>query len=322
MKAYDLGTKLKDCCERARISVERFQTENPEADRRTLPEWLKAIEINSDLRGPSPLRLIDYWRNRKIELEEKDFRLERVAFRKLIGLAPIESENTVPKWWHGLAGVYQVIRPHSTSESAYILEAMEIEIKETRAVTFFVSNDHPSQKYLYEGNAFPAVRYYFSLMSRTHESHDQRRAFRSIAFYSGEGRFEGCLSGILVKGMSGVNSGRELAGLPFVAIPIAGTKSLREIDKVALAQPDPLAEKLHLLYEDGSIIIGEVREKWYGDLFRYCRRIFDEPKIKNAISRRALAIHTVSPGSFKETDVVDRSEWASLVASQASVGAS
>lgn len=298
------------------MSTERFISEYLEcyedADRRVPVEWLDTKGTHT-LRDPSPVRLIDYWMNRHVPLQAGFFAYEREHFRESIGLSPMAYIYTVPDSWRSLAGIYQIIRPHAVTKASYVCEVMEIEIRENIVTTLFYSNDHVNEKYMYQGIAHPAERYYFSLMSRPHENVEGRRAYRAISLYVGEGRYDGCLTGLMVKGMRGIQTGKELTALPLIALPMHHDGSLRKLDIVPVHKPDRYAEQLYFVHSASNALIGDVAKKTYPKIFNWINKIFADEAVADSIKKPMQAVYSIPPGILKENEAVSAKKWEDLM---------
>jgi hypothetical protein len=186
-----------------------------------------------------------------------------------------------PKGWHGnqrtwdnavsLSGTYQLLRPSATSAGSnrYVLEVMSIDalsgnLDET---LFMYSHTQPSRDYLYSGSIEMNYKYCFGLMKRPHEHIDDIYSIRSIVLYSASNKE--CLSGILLRGVTGQHGAKMAIAAPFVAIK--SDFSPNAIKTCAIREFIPL---IYLLND--SLLLGEVKRDSLltNDIFLFCDNIF------------------------------------------------
>lgn len=317
MKTIGLAAKLNDCCEAAGIELSDFITDyggSTGPDSRTIESWTEAGEsVRIDLRKPGRT-LLAYWKDKGLPLVDADFNLSRRAFRKKLGLADLLEASDIPAHWRLLAGVYQVIRPNAESDQAYIFEGMEIRIDGGLVRAYYYSGDHTRPELLYSGTATPAERYFFTLVVRPHEVHPERRALRSLAFYVAEDFDRSCLTGLMIRGMSGTNSDKGLASLPFVAIALENEAPLRDNKNVPIKKPKPGANEMVVSKHGGHLVLGDAHKNAYPTLFAFGDAIFNEPAIRGSIMRGGLKLRTIAPSVLKDAVGVDREAWEKVVA--------
>jgi hypothetical protein len=321
MQAIELRNKIEDLCAFKNIKfakwVEEFQTylTDKDVDTRVIQTAYQRNE-KVQLRDPNPRLFKAFWHEKGIELNDAHFWMTREEFRRDFGLPAVATINDIQRILSkeklaSLGGTYQVIRPHTLHPQAYVLEAMEINVAGNELSTRFYSHHRPEEKYLYEGVGYAAKKYYFSPMFRQHEKFVDEQSYRCVSFYIGDGSCEGCISGLMLRGMT---EGIDAVGLPFFAFRVPSAKSLKALERVQIVQPGPDAPRLTKLHRDGAILVGEVWEKWYKQIFGICEEIFKHPDFTKATHRgRSLLIFTTPAPILKHILDVDAEKWKSVV---------
>jgi hypothetical protein len=320
----EFAAKFKCLCEQAGISVHEaeLQISNHGIKISTLQRWrTEAIWITK----PSRTKFFNYWRvAHKFDLSPDILEMPMARFEKYM------AENRT-KWrrvgheamldralptLEEQRGVYQVIRPHTTDPHRFILEAMEIELKDDVSQVLFYSHNRRDIEALYEGDAVRAERYCFALMSRAHEKHLHHRSFRAIAIFVGEQAEEHAMSGLLLRGLSSRLS--QLAALPFLAIKDRASPSLRTPEFV---KADNGGSRLWKLGSKGSVLVGEVDEKC-PELQEHCRSMLSQCwdgrlDVPGAPTKGApegiVFLRSLDPVVLRRIRQLDINDWAALI---------
>jgi hypothetical protein len=162
-----------------------------------------------------------------------------------------------------IAGTYQLIRPFTSNSDRYVLETMSInpEATELDEMLTMYSHTQPKERYRYRGYMTVNNKYCYGICTREHEDYDDLPTPRCIVMHVSDP--EPCLSGIMLRGVSGLTTGKVAIGVPFLAIktPYSATtlttKALKRI-RANLFQIEP------------ALLVGRAAK---GD--RYSRKIFD-----------------------------------------------
>jgi hypothetical protein len=326
MNVKDLGEKLAALCEAAKIKVLKFKKDfsvEQETNPRAIEKWLKSASY--DLRDPSPGRLLEYWASRNLSFDAPDYAISGIEFRKKLGL-PCDlvaqpGAESLLDFCRDLAGLYQLIRPHTTNSNAYVLEPMEMKISGDGMALLSYSHNTLEKHNIYTGDALVNGRYLMCLLSRTHEHENSRQAFRSLSFYIGEGRFDGCLSGVMLRGMRGIQGGKNAVALPFVAIPVEETSGLTDINPIEVeSSSKKTPQRLRRIHRDSSVLVGELHRRWYPDLFSICNGIFTHPNfVGPSTGLNRFVVHSVPPSLLQDIENADQIVWKAAVAELQSV---
>ncbi len=316
----NIREKFEALAERLNVSVlglVHMIADDTEIELRIVQHWLDKPDM--ELRKPNPDLLKAFCRD-----HISDFVFDADAanctiedFRRRLGLQlagdPHGDQLTGPGAADHLVGLYQVIRPHCGTRMTYVLEAMEIERYAGGLRTLFFSHNLPDAGHMYEGHAEASTRYYFSLVSRRHEQLPQERSYRCISFHMGDGQYDICLSGVMLRGMSGASTKKEAVGLPFFAIRLPDAESLRQAQPERLNAANKRADPLYRLNGGGHILVGTVEQTWYPDLFDFCGGVFDNERVADAVkNRHGLVIYTVQQHDLKRNGDLCAERWQGL----------
>jgi hypothetical protein len=252
---------------------------------------------NVEIRGKVAEAFMGFCKRYHIPFGNGDFTSSIAEFeRKVEGMPQSSSSGHQPSPDDSgyLVGQYQIIRPYVTSSTTYILEAMEIERHNGRLRHLLVSHNRPEQRFLYTGEAEVEPRYYFVLLSRPHEEFKHARAHRCITFYTDHPRYAPCLSGIMLRGVSG-GHGKYAAAIPFVALRMPPAQSLHKMQQVTISNAAAQADALRRVHPDSNLLIGEVREHWYKAVFDICHAIFSDEKFLRGTNNSAKPVRGAAP---------------------------
>jgi hypothetical protein len=216
-----------------------------------------------------------------------------------------------PERLQRFAGTYQTIRPYVTDDSLYVLEPLSIAMNESGEIeNWMFSRNYPELKYIYHGTAVSAYVNYFSLLTRRHDKDPAENSFRCIALYIGEGADPRCLSGLMLRGVSG-RSGETLqpAGVPFIALA-----SGEEIDLEEPVFVQARKGNLYKLRGGSHVVVGDVSTETEPAMFAFCERIFHalagndkSPPV------REQALRTTPPDRLRRIDAARFESWKPLV---------
>jgi hypothetical protein len=269
-----------------------------------------------------------YWHNRldKLGLDFTDacYTMSLTRFRQQLGLPPVETpgsggavgsveilDNGAARGVEKILGSYQIFRPHSYDKDRYILEALAIQSKNDGGTeNVMYSHTTPQAGYMYRGDVHVASRYYHSLLIRRHESDEAKNAFRSIMFYVGTGAQPGCLSGLMLRGVSGRGDfGNQAAGFPFLALRTKGNHDFRKPDLLESAS------MIYRLHNTGHIIVGDIYEEGSTEIFGYCKALFDSIRQlqRGVFLGTDLVIHTIPHATIRQHVAISLSKWENLV---------
>ncbi len=220
------------------------------------------------------------------------------AFAKTGAIAQWNQNQDDLLQFRAIEGSYQIIRPHASGGEIFILEPMAIEVNEQRgsASLRMYSHNFRMREYVYTGELYASFRYGFSLIRRRHEDNPDRFALRCLNLHIGTHReAEGyvshpCLSGIMLRGVTGTTGPIRTVGTPFIAL-----RAPPPHPDFALAEFSSVIGELRRLHTNSSILIGEVRPPT--TLFQFCSRVFSE--LHRDFSK-GLVLHTLRPENVEK----------------------
>lgn len=190
-----------------------------------------------------------------------------------------------------------------------MLEALGIEFKDGKLWNTSYSHQEPKPENMYVGSVELGQRYYCSLLKR---KGPHGPAYRCYTFFiGGKPRYKECLSGIMLRGMSGEEHTEEkqAVAVPFIALPTSMTLTLRKPDIAALNPPAENADPIHLLHKEGDIFLGIIPEHWYPGLFGYCRKVFTDPAFVEASRQHDVGLKTATARVLKSMPELTLRRW-------------
>jgi hypothetical protein len=186
-----------------------------------------------------------------------------------------------------IAGAYQIIRPYTSKSDRYVLEALSINIYADGPNEAMVMYSHtqPKREYLYAGSISINNKYCFGSLSRQHEDFESLRTPRSVVMYISEP--EACVSGIMLRGVSGNTTIRTAIAVPFIAI-----RSPYDMNILRTANVTKLRRDLYQL--ERGLIVGEISNTERNAAFQFCDAIFEKmkPLIHNI---NGFVLQTIEP---------------------------
>jgi hypothetical protein len=175
------------------------------------------------------------------------------------------------------------------------------------------SHNRPERRYMYRGPLLLADRYGHSLLSRL-EDNNSKAAYRCIMFYIGDNSLEYCVSGLMLRGVSGQNfGGTQAVCVPFVAIHVSNDDILDSPQFTEIRR-----RTLYSLHPNASVLIGHVRNERGGPLFTLCDSIFSHLKrIKNGLfyQNNSIILRTVAPDELIQIDELEPEIWSAAISS-------
>jgi hypothetical protein len=222
------------------------------------------------------------------------------------GQKPITSAST-PIGWHpdeetrdtvnALAGIYQIIRPHSSLENAYIFELMAISAPaDGRCIVQMYSHNHVRSDRMYQGEMFIVERRYgYCMLQRRHEVNREQSSMRSLLFYTGHTVHRNptytfaCIAGVMLRGVAGQMGPTRATAAPFLALKHYPQQDIR------FAAPRLAIPTLGIsrLIGHPNLVVGQVRSQC--SVYDFCKNAFgtiERPRIK---WRVGLTLQSVSP---------------------------
>jgi hypothetical protein len=236
-----------------------------------------------------------------VETQQEDAELDD-------GAQPSGPEGAAEKWtdqdpeallqFRALEGTYQLVRPHSSIQDAFILEALSIELDEgtNSANLRMYSHNQRAPEFAYFGEFYASYRYGFSLARRRHENNPARYAIRCLTFNVGTQREVGgylsypCLAGLMLRGVAGNTGPRQAVGLPLILIKMANTAG-----DFQRATFDPVSDDLRRLFDLSDVLVGELHSP--SPLFQFCQRAFQTLRLT---SLTGLVLQTPRPEAVSE----------------------
>ena len=316
----DLDRKIKRLCDEAKLGVTQLPNDMNELTRigiATIRSWIKQSEPTT-LWGSGRKRFVTYWSTLKnLPFNDADLELPYdefdAAFTARMNRRKEEEFHVHEKVKH-LLGTYQILRPHTGSEHCYVLEPMSIEIDNARPTNMFYSHNHLGREYLYKGKSNTAERYYFSLMTRQHEHVKSMESYRCVAFNIGEGMWESCLSGLMLRGVTGEGAAKRAVAVPFLALRSGEKDSLVEPNWLLL-DAAPGADRVYRLAPKSHVLIGEIRARWYPKLFAICDSIFKQIGDLKAglFPTNRMVLNTLAPSNLRDIAELNFKDWARVV---------
>ena len=268
------------------------------------------------IRSPYRDRFVEYWQvERKINFTHACFSMSLADFNRHFDRPDETANNHGPIGIEGItrfAGVYQILRPHTFLADRFILEAYELGVRNNKIFNRMYSHSNgPQPKYLYEGEGHAGGRYYSSLLIRPHEVLEGQGAFRCLTLFTGSTALDDCLSGLMLRGVSGNRGGRQAVALPLIALRIPNGASLSEPDFVSFGRPGP-----HRVHRDGYLMLGDIGSRpRYKALYDWCNSIMQSMRsLKDGvISGNDIVLHTVTPSDLSEIEGLDFKSWKAAV---------
>jgi len=325
MQSDDIGPKLLELCRRAEIEPNEFKNmflARFSVDPRTVEKWLNSNGTKS-MTDSHAGYVVAFWsadeyRRKGIHLEKADLCrsfdswIDVMADRSAV---PAATALPLREKWLELVGNYQLIRPYSANQNFIVLEALRIEQHGDKLVNVGYSHNFESDRSMYHGEVELGERYYMSLMKRPGKDSP---ALRSITFYVGDDRYPPCISGLMLRGMTG-GDGYEKHGvaLPFLAIKTEGMRPFDTVDMVPLPRPRAHSSPLHRVHNDDNIIIGRITAKSYPVAFNWITEIVNSESIARPARPHRLTLHTIPSDMLREREI-DASSWQTIAESLAS----
>lgn len=319
--AVEFDKKIALLCSLARIDTPKLLSDLislKKMRRSIIVKWTKK-DSSPDIRQNYRNLFIEYWHEnyQNIDFSYDCYSMPFIDFERHISRQQSEARPAAPPVTPSpqpptdradrLVGIYQTIRPHTTLPNQYILEPFEISSEYGTLFNYMFSHNAPNAERIYKGEINIADRYYFSLLKRFEPDNHAHTAFRSISFYVGSGFLERCLSGLMLRGVTGHGpGGTQAVAVPFVALRVPEDGSIRNPSLVELREN----EGLYRLSENSSLLLGEINAHPFEELFRTCESIFSSIKQSGLTNENhPVVLRTIIPASLRHIGELNYNVW-------------
>jgi hypothetical protein len=150
------------------------------------------------------------------------------------------------------------------------------EATELDEMLMMYSHTQPQERYRYRGYMTVNNKYCYGICTREHENYDDLPTPRCIVMHVTDP--EPCLSGIMLRGVSGLTTGKVAIGVPFLAMKTP-------YNATTLTTRAPKRVRTNLFEIEPALLVGRASrgDRYSPKMFEFCDAVFSKlrPSISN-----------------------------------------